>query len=51
MTYEEALEKLKFRIEEDLRDIKKDIVRLSGKHEAYERVLTLIASLLNEVEE
>jgi hypothetical protein len=49
MTYEEALKKLKYRTEEDMKDIVKEQLRLNGKYEAYQNTVDRIDSLLQEI--
>lgn len=50
MTHEEALKKLKYRTEEDMKDIVKEHLRLNGKYEAYQKTVDRINSLLEEIE-
>lgn len=51
MTYEQALKKLRERLFSDMKDIEREQIRLSSKHEAYSRCVELIESLMQTVEQ
>lgn len=51
MDYEQALKKLRGRLESDIKDLEREVVRLNGKHEAYSRALDLIDSLILTVKQ
>ena len=51
MTYEQALKKLRERLISDMKDIEREQIRLSSKHEAYSRCVELIESLMLTVEQ